>query len=64
MRAQKIEEFKNSERYRVLGESIDEKRWIYNNKDDEKKAIVKQFDSKICKELGLDPSEPVDTSII
>lgn len=60
LRAQKIAEFKQTDGYRVLGESMDEKSWLKKNNDDEKKAVVKSYDAKICVDLGLNASEPVE----
>lgn len=60
MRAQKISEFKQTEGYRVLGESMDEESWLRKNNDDEKKAVVKSYDAKVCVDLGLTASDPIE----
>lgn len=57
LRAKKVAAFKETAEYRILGESMDADSWLRKNNDDEKKAIVKSFDKKVCIELGLVATE-------
>lgn len=53
LRAKKVAAFKETAEYRILGESMDADSWLRKNNDDEKKAVVKSYDKKVCIELGL-----------
>lgn len=52
MRAKKMSEFQDKSES-VLGASFDESKWVNNNKDDQKKEMVKMYDHKLLKELNL-----------